>query len=316
MAKTKHPILNEYNLLKESFNQNPLASAVTDIIINIHNECQNELKSKQKHNLNPGNGTIGKTYFYFSDDKKRSRPVNQVLFEDGYQPATDFSGNPVKNQEGLTITKADWFLHNLKNNTIKNQSADDITSALYAISMEFCCSTDLIASNSQKICGTYFEKLIGHIYSRHLNVAPSSTQYACELDSTSIKIPTDFIFNLGANMPKFDVPVKTSTRERCVEVWAQQRILDGAYGAGRFLGLLTCISEAKMNSESKDHSKWKVDDVCVPNQWINYQLFIAQIKRAYYLDVPNRYDQLNNSFPRIHVKKFGEFFFEWEDLLD
>ena len=97
---------------------------------------------------------------------------------------------------------------------------------------------------------------------------------------------------------------------------AQQRILDGAYGAGRFLGLLTCISEAKMNSESKDHSKWKVDDVCVPNQWINYQLFIAQIKRAYYLDVPNRYDQLNNSFPRIHVKKFGEFFFEWEDLLD
>ena len=49
MAKPKHPILNEYNLLKESFNQNPLASAVTDIIINIHNECQNELKSKQKH---------------------------------------------------------------------------------------------------------------------------------------------------------------------------------------------------------------------------------------------------------------------------
>ena len=117
-------------------------------------------------------------------------------------------------------------------------------------------------------------------------------------------------------MPKFDVPVKTSTRERCVEVWAQQRILDGAYGTGRFLGLLTCISETKMNSESKDHSKWKVDDVCVPNQWINYQLFIAQIKRAYYLDIPSRYEQLNNSFPRIHVKKFGEFFFEWEDLLD
>ena len=23
MAKTKHPILNEYNLLKDSFNQNP-----------------------------------------------------------------------------------------------------------------------------------------------------------------------------------------------------------------------------------------------------------------------------------------------------
>lgn len=316
MAKTRHPILNDYDMLKDSFNQNPLDSAVTDIIINIHNKCQDELKSKERHTLNPGNGTAGKTYFYFSDDKKHSRPVNQALYEDGYKDATDSSGKSIQNQSGLSMTKADYFLQNLKNNKITDQSADDITSALYAISMEFCCSTDLITSNSQKTCGTYFEKLIGHIYSRHLNVAPSSTQYACELDSTSIKIPTDFIFNLGPDMPKFDVPVKTSTRERCVEVWAQQRILDGAYGAGRFLGLLTCISEAKMNSESKDHSKWKVDDVCVPNQWINYQLFIAQIKRAYYLDVPNRYEQLNHSFPRIHVKKFGEFFFEWRDLLD
>ena len=316
MIKTKHPILINYQILKEAFNQNPLDSSVTDSIIKIHNECKVELKSKEQHSLKPGNGTVGKNYFYFSNEKKHSRPVNKALYEDGYQLATDYSGNPVHDHTGLPLTKVDYFLYNLKNNKIKNQSADDITSALYTISMEFCCSTDLITANSQKICGTYFEKLIGHIYSRHLNIEPSSTQYACELDSNSIKIPTDFIFNLGPNMPKFDVPVKTSTIERCVEVWAQQRILDGAYGTGRFLGLLTCISETKMNSESKDHSKWKVDDVCVPNQWINYQLFIAQIKRAYYLDIPSRYEQLNNSFPRIHVKKFGEFFFEWEDLLD
>ena len=61
---------------------------------------------------------MGMRDFYFSDDKKHSRPVNQALFEDGHQPATDSSGNPVKNQEGLTMTKADCFLHNLKNNTI------------------------------------------------------------------------------------------------------------------------------------------------------------------------------------------------------
>lgn len=209
-----------------------------------------------------------------------------------------------------------FFLNNLDAGSITNQNADDITASLYVIAMNFCCSVDLISRSSQKICGTYFEKLIGHVYSKHLHVAPSSQQYAMELDGESIKIPTDFIFNLGAGKAKFDVPVKTSTRERCVEVWAQQRILDGAYGSGRFLGLLTCITEAKLNSESKDKNKWKVDDVCVPNQWLNYQLFIAQIKRAYYLDVPGRYEQLNNSFPRIHVKQFGEFFFEWQDLLD
>lgn len=101
------------------------------------------------------------------------------------------------------------------------------------------------------------------------------------------------------------VPAKTSTRERVVEVWAQQRVLDGAFGVGRFLCLLTCIGET--NFYSKDMS---VALTCVPNQWINYQLFIAQIKRAYYLDVPGKYDELNNRFPKINVKKFGEFFHE------
>ena len=50
----------------------------------------------------------------------------------------------------------------------------------------------------------------------------------------------------------------------------QQRVLDGAFGVGRFLCLLTCIGET--NFYSKDMS---VAITCVPNQWINYQLFFA-----------------------------------------
>ena len=145
MIKTKHPILINYQILKEAFNQNPLDSSVTDSIIKIHNECKVELKSKEQHSLKPGNGTVGKNYFYFSNEKKHSRPVNKALYEDGYQLATDYSGNPVHDHTGLPLTKVDYFLYNLKNNKIKNQSADDITSALYTISMEFCCSTDLIS---------------------------------------------------------------------------------------------------------------------------------------------------------------------------
>lgn len=153
-------------------------------------------------------------------------------------------------------------------------------------------------------------KLIGHLYSRHLNIAPSTQMRAVELDGESIVLPTDYIFDLGAGKPKFHVPVKTSTRERVVEVWAQQRILDGAFGVGRFICLLTCIGETNLEKNMS------VGITCVPNQWMNYQLFVSQIKRAYYLDVPDKYNELNNRFPRIHVKEFGEFFHESDNLYD
>lgn len=66
-----------------------------------------------------------------------------------------------------------------------------------------------------------------------------------------------------------------------INVLTQKRVLDGAFGVGRFLCLLTCINETNFYSNDMF-----VALTCVPNQWINYQLFIAQIKRAYYLDVP------------------------------
>lgn len=59
-----------------------------------------------------------------------------------------------------------------------------------------------------------------------------------------------------------------------------------------------------------------IDITCVPNQWMNYQLFVAQITRAYYLDMPEKYRELNDRFPKIHVKEFGEYFHESEHLFD
>ena len=145
----------------------------------------------------------------------------------------------------------------------------------------------------------------------HLLVNPTNQMNALELDGESIPLPTDFIFDLGPGKPKFHVPAKTSTRERVVEVWSQQRVLDGAFGVGRFLCLLTCIGETNFFK-----SDMSVALTCVPNQWINYQLFISQIKRAYYLDVPEKYAELNDRFPKIHVKTFGEFFHESNELTD
>lgn len=294
----KNPVLIAYSELGKIFSKSAVGNQVTDKLEEIFGLCQKMLESIQTVELENGNGNEGKKYIAFKEGNRYSRPVNIELYNNGL--LKDGAGN----------TKVDIFWKNVRNSNIADQNADDITAALYVIAINFCCCADLLGSG-QKIAGTYFEKLIGHLYSIHLNAEPVNQLMACELDDVSIKIPTDFIFDMGRMKPKFHVPVKTSTRDRVVQVWAQQRVLDGAYGVGRFLCLLTCISETDF-----DKGKMRVNDICVPGQWLNYQLFIAQMKRAYYLDIPNRYGELNNGFPKIHVKNFGEFFHEVSDLIE
>lgn len=303
-----HRIAREYEQMKSHFSASASSVNVTEIFKTINILCENEITSMHFHPISSGSTAAGKNYVVLSyadallqpdgKENKHSRPINIDLYNAGKDIVED------------SRTKVDVFFDNLVNNRIADQPAEDITQAIYVIAMNYCCCADLVQgvkSNS----GDFFEKFVGHLYARHLDCEPSVCMDACELDGESISIPTDYIFNLGSNRPKFHVPVKTTTRERCVEVWAQQRILDGAYGVGRFVCLLTCIAET--NYVSRNHS---VDIVCVPNQWINYQLFIAQVKRAYYLDVPVRYDALNNRFPQIHVKSFGEFFHESDKLTE
>ena len=122
-------------------------------------------------------------------------------------------------------------------------------------------------------------------------------------------LPTDFIFNLGKDRPKFHLPIKTSTRERVIQVWAHQRVLDGVFGTGRFLGTPVILAETKTDSVKRE-----VIEICLPDQWRIYQMHIAQLKRIYYLDVPATYVKLNDVFPPITVKSFGHFFFEADSL--
>lgn len=293
-----NPIAATYEEMKDLFSAVPIDPSITDKFDQINRLCAYQIGLMTQVPITSRATAVGKNYIVFSLNNKYSRPVNIDLYNAGLKV----------NEDGTDIISEFW--HNVKNHQIADQSAHDITAALYTICMNYCCCADLVngvKSNS----GDYWEKLVGHLYSMHLQVNPTNQMNAVELDDESISLPTDFIFDLGNGRPKFHVPAKTSTRERVVEVWAQQRVLDGAFGVGRFLCLLTAIGET--NFYSKDMS---VALTCVPNQWINYQLFIAQIKRAYYLDVPGKYDELNHRFPRIFVKEFGEFFHESDNLIE
>jgi len=104
--------------------------------------------------------------------------------------------------------------------------------------------------------------------------------------------------------------VKMSQRERVVQAWSHQRILDSVYGQGEFRALLTIFSETKLDLVTRE-----VTEICVPDQWLAYQTYIAQLDRIYYFDVPQRYIELAEEFPIIKLKQFGQFFVEKEEVL-
>jgi hypothetical protein len=93
-------------------------------------------------------------------------------------------------------------------------------------------------------------------------------------------------------------------------VWAHQRVLDGVYGVGRFRGILVVGTETKADTDSL-----KVTEICLPDQWKAYQLFISKLRRIYYLDVPVRYAALPSVFPYIQVKPLSAFFRERDEVI-
>ena len=283
-------ILKIYDQIKRVFGENIESKAISHLFQELFFECEHLLSSREKVSLN--SQIINKEYFSYRQNKKLTRPINKNLY--GY----------------VTDDMINTFFEKLKNNMITDLTPTDITAIVYRIAINFCVAIDIIKESDQKTPGTYFEYLMGHLFSINFEVKPRNQVEVLNLDMKS-RLPTDFIFDLGTNKPKFHVPVKTSTRERVVQVWAHQRVLDGVYGNGRFIGLLTCLAETKL-----DHRSKVVVEICLPDQWRLYQLFISQLKRVYYLDIPQKYLELNNFFPKIHVKQFGEFFHEKELLVE
>lgn len=238
----------------------------------------------------------GKSYFRWlrrtETSVKKTRAINQNLIG-------------TTEEARLSV---ETFFSALRENSYNNISAHDLTRGCYVAAIAFCACIDLFKENDQKTPGTFFEYLIGHAYATKLQINPRDRVDVLNLDEQTT-LPTDFIFDLGHNLPKFHLPVKTSTRERVIQVWAHQRVLDGVYGTGRFWGTLVALAETKASAQNNN-----VTEICLPDQWKLYQMFIAQMKRIYYLDIPQRYAELNNVFPKIPVKEFGEFFHEVDDL--
>lgn len=231
-----------------------------------------------------------KTYFSFTmkgRGGKISRPVNKGLFD----------------------LNCEDKLQYLLQGTLGKVPFTDRGRLLYTIAMSYCCAADLLKEGDQKTPATFFECLIGHLFARALGVNPRTQVEVLRLEEEAGTLPTDFIFDLGPGKPKFHVPVKISTRERVIQVFAHQRVLNGVLGYGSFRGVLVCLTETKL-----DHQSREVIEICVPKQWSLYQRFIAPMHRFYYFDIPKKYEALVGGDPPMAVANFAKFFDEIGDL--
>jgi hypothetical protein len=240
-----------------------------------------------------------KTYFAFrrtittgkhKDVVRHSRPVNRALF---IQSAADFGA----------------ALGHFLSGDYSTLGEPETTRLLYTCAMSFCAVNDIHTVGDKKTPATFFELFISHLFARLLGVLPKKRVSVPSAYDEVVTLPTDIIFDLGKTKVKFHVPVKLSTRERVIQAWAHQKVLDGIWG-NQFKGLLVVLTETKL-----DLKKLEVVEICLPGQWQVYQRYIARLERVYYLDVPVRYAALSSGTPRIDVKTLGSLFFETDTLL-
>lgn len=230
----------------------------------------------------------GKEYFTFTDGKIVARPANKQLF--------------ILKAATIKTLWRDWLLNRI--------TPSDFAALSYTAGLAPCLAMEIFDRQNKKGPATYFECYIGHLFAKSLGVNPTKA-VRLPVHNKSVRMTMDFLFDVGDEYRKIHLPVKMSTRERVVQAWAHQRMLNEAYGQDSFRGVMVLFSETKLDSRSLE-----VVEICVPDQWLAYQALLAHMDRIYYFDMPERYRALTSLNPDvITIKSFGEFFIEREAVL-
>jgi hypothetical protein len=210
---------------------------------------------------------VGKKYHsYTFTDNKSARPANSAFFDNDEERIAE----QWKNTDKLTKS--------------------ELQNMLYTIALAPCLARDLFDRNDKKSSATYFEYFIGHLFAKKFGVNPAAQESFC-IENKKVSLPTDFLFKTDSL--KIHMPVKTSTRERVVQAWTHQRILNEQIQGG-FKGMLIIFSETKLDAKTHE-----VVEICVPDQWLIYQRYLAKIDNIYYFDLPEKYRQLRTTYPNL-----------------
>lgn len=178
---------------------------------------------------------------------------------------------------------------------------------VYTAVMAFACCYDLWQRSSRKTPGTFFEVFMAGLlqnifpealFSKHIPLTEVINDEGVDAREVNRNVPdvnpqengehisvsTDIVIGAQNRSGGVVIPLKITTRERIVQPFAQQRILDAAFGAGHFKSFIVCISETQL-----DEIKTAVNQICVPGTIKLFQRFLAPVAGLYYCDLPQRY---------------------------
>lgn len=213
----------------------------------------------------------GKSYISYKTDGAVARPANKALFEPDLKV---FDANWDKWEQGQL-------------------GKPELLKLLYTAALAPCLGMELFDKQNKKGPATFFECFIGNLVATQLKREPTRNA-KLKIGDAELRLTMDFLFDPTDKSAGLHVPVKMSTRERVVQAWSHQRLLDAAYGDGKYVGLMILFSETKLDSRSLE-----VVEICVPDQWLAYQTYLAKMDNIFYFDIPDRYAKLATTYPKI-----------------
>lgn len=228
-----------------------------------------------------------KEYIVFSDGKITSRPVRSSLF---ISCSSEFNHS--------------WYhlIGRIDPSKVTIDLCDRlINRTIYTAIISIAACYDIWKNGSRKTPGTHFEILLGSIIHRFI---PSFQRLKfIPLPGQTENVSTDIVFDNG--QVGIVIPAKITTRERVVQPYAHQRILDSIFGHERYKSVLLCVSETQ-----RDDKSLQVNDICVPGTLRLFQEHLSKLAGLYYLDPPTRYiaPDIQHLLPvndYAHFLKFG-----------
>lgn len=209
-------------------------------------------------------GRVVREYDVFRLDGKVSRPVRRDLWIDDRQEFDELWAVMTADATPGCLTL----------------SVPSLNELLYTCVMAVCCAFDLLQPSSRKTPGTFFEIVTGTVAGQ---VAGLARGKQVKVPGKPYTVPTDIVFERRGGGGGLVLPTKITTRERIVQPWAQQRILDAVFGVGNYQSVLVCVSETQRDAEKG------VNEICVPHQVGLFQEYLARMSGLYYLDPPLAY---------------------------
>lgn len=256
---------------------------------------------------------------YFGDFS-RVDPIRYHVAEAGDRLSRPYRPELFISDVGAFREQAADFINRLAPD--EDYDAELFDRIIYTSVCSFSLCIDLWKYRSRKTPGTFFEVVVGSAaiaafpnfrLSKHVPIVDENIgddvdamieTDEVDADATEFSansVSTDLVITNPANERGAVIPLKITTRERIVQPFAHQRILDSAY-PGKFASFISCISETQ-----RDDNGTTVKQVCVPGTVALFQKHLASVNGLYYCDVPRRYAQPDLA-QILPVKPFSQLF--------